>query len=59
MQSGLSELQELDRKKTIIDQINSSIYGALGEQKVVKELEKLSNDYILINDFTCRFHPPV
>jgi len=59
MQSGLAELKELDRKKAVIDQINSSIYGALGEQKVVKELEKLSDDYILINDFSCRFNPPV
>lgn len=26
---------------------------------MVKELEKLSDDYILINDFTCEFHPPI
>jgi hypothetical protein len=26
---------------------------------VVKELEKLSEDHILINDFTCNFHPPI
>jgi len=59
MESSLHQLREFDRKKRIIDQLNSSIYGALGEQKVVKELEKLSEDYILINDFTCRFHPPI
>jgi hypothetical protein len=59
MESGLPQLQELDRKKRIIDQINSSIYGALGEQKVVSELEKLPDDYVLINDFTCRFNPPI
>lgn len=52
-------LQKLEVRKRIIDEINTSIYGALGEQKVVKELEKLSDDYILINDFTCAFHPPI
>jgi len=59
MESCLPQLGELDRKKRIIDQINSSIYGALGEQKVVRELEKLAEDCILINDFTCKFHPPI
>lgn len=59
MKSSLPQLQEIDRKKVVVDQINYSIYGALGEQKVVKELEKLSEDYILINDFTCKFHPPI
>ena len=59
VESSLPQLQELDRKKGVIDQINSSIYGALGEQKVVRELEKLSEGHILINDFTCRFHPPI
>jgi hypothetical protein len=59
MESGLPQLQELDRKKRIIDQLNNSIYGALGEQKVVRELEKLSDDYILINDFSCRFNPAI
>ena len=47
--SSLPQVLELERKKRIIDEINSEIYGALGEEKVVKELEKLSDDYILIN----------
>ncbi|MGZ4161200.1 MAG: nuclease-related domain-containing protein [Bacteroidia bacterium] len=59
MESSMPQLQELDRKKRIIDQVNNSIYGALGEQKVVRELEKLSDDYILINDFKSRFNPPI
>jgi len=57
--SSMSALKELDRKKNIIDQLNSSIYGALGEQKVVKEIQKLSEDYILINDFSLSFNPPL
>jgi hypothetical protein len=59
MESCLPQLRELDRKKRIIDQINNSIYGALGEQQVVRELEKLSDDCILINDFTCMFRRPI
>ncbi|MFN8283584.1 MAG: nuclease-related domain-containing protein [Chitinophagales bacterium] len=57
--SSSSQLQELKRKKEIIDQIKTSIYGAVGEHKVSKELENLSDDYILINDFTCTFDPPI
>lgn len=50
-------LSELERKKYIIDNLNSFIYGALGEQKVVKTLENLSDDYFLINDFSVSFSP--
>ncbi len=52
--SGLA-LHELDQKKRVIDEINSFIYGAIGEQKVAKELETLSDEYILINDFSYSF----
>lgn len=59
IESSQLKLQELDRKKHIIDQLNSSIYGAIGEQKVVKELKKLPDDYILINDFKAEFNPAI
>jgi hypothetical protein len=59
IESSQPKLQELERKKHIIDQLNSSIYGAIGEQKVVKELKKLSNDYTLINDFKTEFNPAI
>ncbi|WP_461453681.1 nuclease-related domain-containing protein [Mucilaginibacter sp.] len=52
-------LKENERKKKIIDEINTLIYGAIGEQKVSTELGKLSDDYTLINDFTCSFDPPI
>jgi hypothetical protein len=58
-QSSFLQKKELERKKRIIDEINTSIYGAIGEQKVSKDLENLSDDYILINDFTYSFHPPI
>jgi hypothetical protein len=52
-------LYELDRKKIAIDEISSFIYGAIGEHKVVKELEQLSDEYTLINDFTFSFTKPI
>ncbi len=58
-ESSSKQIQELDIKKEIIDQINNSIYGAIGEQKVVRELEKLPDNHILINDFSCWFEPPI
>jgi hypothetical protein len=58
-ESSRASVSELERKKKVIDEINNSIYGAIGEQKVVKELENLSNDYFLINDFCISFSPPI
>lgn len=58
-QSSSIELQVLSTKRNLIKEIESSIYGAIGEQKVVDMLEKLSDDYILINDFTCSFQPAI
>lgn len=59
MQSVQHPLSELERKKAKIDELNSFIYGALGEQKVVKTLETLSDEYYLINDFSVLFSPAV
>lgn len=58
-ESCLVPLKELDRKKRIIDELNTFIYGALGEQKVVKELKNLSDEYYLINDFSLSFTTPI
>lgn len=52
-------LSELERKKIIIDELNNFIYGAYGEQKVVKTLEELSDEYFLINDFNVSFSPAI
>lgn len=54
-QSSQNHLSELERKKATIDELSSFIYGALGEQKVVKTLEALSDEYFLINDFAIFF----
>lgn len=58
-QSVQHPLSELERKKAKIDELNSFIYGALGEQKVVKTLEALSDEYFLINDFAVSFSPAI
>jgi hypothetical protein len=58
-QSAGHALSELERTKATIDQLNSFIYGALGEQKVVKTLETLSDEYSLINDFAISFSPAI
>src|SRR5690606_20229828 len=43
----------------IVDGLNSYIYGALGEQKVVNTLENLSDEYFLINDFEVFLSPGI
>jgi hypothetical protein len=54
-QSADYELKEAKRINDVIDEVKPYIYGAIGEQKVVKTLETLSDDYYLINDFTVKF----
>jgi len=54
-QSADYELKESKRINDVIDEVKPYIYGAIGEQKVVKTLETLSDDYYLINDFTVKF----
>ena len=54
-QSSKQSLTEIERKKSILDKLSSFIYGALGEHKVVKTLETLSDEYFLINDFCVSF----
>ena len=58
-QRSSSELRIIVRKRNLINEIKSFIYGAIGEYKVEKELRKLSDEYILINDFTCSFQPAI
>ena len=58
-ESCLTDINKLENKQRIIDEVKNSIYGALGEHKVVKELENLSDDNILINDFALSFHPAI
>lgn len=56
-QSVQHSLSELERKNAAISDVTNFIFGALGEQKVVKTLETLNDDYFLINDFKVSFSP--
>jgi len=58
-ESCFTEINKLVNKQRIIDEVKNSISGALGEHKVLKELENLSDENILINDFTLSFHPAI
>ncbi len=58
-ESCFNEINIIENKQRIIEEVKNSIYGALGEHKVVKELENLSDDNILINDFSISFNPAI
>ncbi|ULQ51724.1 nuclease-related domain-containing protein [Flavihumibacter fluvii] len=58
-ESCLTKIIGLEKKQRIIEELENSIYGALGEHKVVKELENLSDENVLINDFTLNFYPAI
>jgi len=52
-------INELNYTKRVIEAVNPLIAGAVGERLVERELSKLSDDNILINDFSVEFNPPV
>jgi hypothetical protein len=51
--------KELDSTKEVVDGLYTLIAGAIGENSVVNELQKLSDNYYLINDFSVEFNPPI
>jgi len=51
--------KELDSTKEVVDGLYTLIAGAIGENAVVNELQKLSDSYYLINDFSVDFNPPI
>lgn len=56
---SLPEIKNLTKIKDAIDDLDSLIAGAVGENLVVKELKKLSDKNILFNDFSIKFKPPI
>ena len=54
-----SKIQKLDYTRNVLDGLRNLISGAVGENLVVKEIKKLSDDYVLINDFNLSFHRPI
>ena len=51
--------QELEHTKDTVEGLRTLIAGAIGENSVVNELQKLSDNYYLINDFYLEFNPPI
>jgi hypothetical protein len=51
--------KDIDFTKKVIDGLYSLIAGAIGESAVVKELQQLSDNYILFNDYSRKFNTPI
>ena len=51
--------KDIDYAKEVVDGLYSLIAGAIGENSVVNELRKLSDNCYLINDFSIKFNPPI
>ena len=56
---SLPKIRKLNTVKKTIEDLHPIIAGAVGESLVVKEIEKLPDDYILINDYYLKFNPPI
>ncbi len=52
-------LKDLVKIRSVVEDLSPLIAGAIGENLVAKELENLSDEYILINDFSASFDPPI
>ncbi len=53
------DIKHLAQVKDVVSNLNPLIAGAIGENLVVEEIKKLSDDYILINDFSLHINPPI
>jgi len=51
--------KEMVSTKEVVDDLYTLIAGAIGENSVVNELQKLPDNYYLINDFSLEFDPPI
>jgi hypothetical protein len=53
------KIEKLEYTRDILESSRNLISGAIGENLVVKEVKKLSDDYVLINDFNLKFSRPI
>lgn len=53
------KISELEFTYNTVESLNPLIAGAIGENLVVNELKKLSDKYILFNDFSMKFKTPI
>lgn len=54
-----SKIEKLEYTRNVLENSRNLISGAIGENLVVKEIKKLSDDYVLINDFNLSFSRPI
>lgn len=54
-----SQIDKVHFTRKVLEKSRNLISGAIGENLVVKEIKKLSNDYVLINDFNLEFLSPL
>jgi hypothetical protein len=54
-----SKIEKLEYTRNVLENSRNLISGAIGENLVVKEINKLSDDYALINDFNLSFSRPI
>ena len=54
-----SKIVKLEYTRKVLENSQNLISGAIGENLVVKEIKKLSDDYVLINDFNLSFSRPI
>jgi len=53
------KIEKLEYTRNVLENSTNLISGAIGENLVVKEIKKLSDDYVLINDFNLSFSRPI
>ncbi|WP_167333119.1 nuclease-related domain-containing protein [Maribacter forsetii] len=53
------KIADVEYTRDVLEECKNLISGAIGENLVVKEIKKLSDDYVLINDFKLEFSPPI
>lgn len=58
-ENSRGEIDKIDSAKKTIEELGNLIAGAIGENLVEKEIGKLSDDYVLINDYKMEFKPPI
>ncbi|MEX2164002.1 MAG: NERD domain-containing protein [Sulfuricaulis sp.] len=59
LERSLPSHEELAFTKEVVEGLYTLIAGAIGESLVVKELQKLSDNYVLFNDFSIELNPPI
>ena len=54
-----SEIREQESILSVFKEYRFLFYGAEGEEQAERELSKLPDTYIVINDYRLRFQPPI